>query len=155
MSNLVKSKNMSKIKKQLWHKKMKYYIRLVMESHMVGSDLLPYFKEMFEYLLGDLWWLNYRKHKKVIKRIKEKLEELKDITVSPCYREYFRNVEENFGFSRYCCSNTGKYRCENTIIKGEKNNYCKLHKKILDIKSERISEVIGSSDMSMLIAQYI
>jgi hypothetical protein len=155
MSNLVKSKNMSDIKKRLWYKKMKYYVRILNQPHIVGSDKLPYMKEMFEYMLGDLWWLNYRRHKKFIKRIKKKLKELKDITISQYYKEYFRNVEEAFGFATYCCSNTGDYRCENTIIKGEKNNYCEMHKKILEIKSDRISTIIGSSDVSMLIAQYI
>jgi hypothetical protein len=155
MSTQVKSKNMSNIRRQLWYKKMRYYIISVMNIPK-GSQRFTYSKEMFEFMMGDLWWINDNNNKELIKAIKEKLIELnEDITMTQSIKEYLRNVEEAFGFVAYCCSNTGKYRCENTIIKGEKNNYCKLHKKILEIKSDRISQVIGSSDVSMLIAQYI
>jgi hypothetical protein len=75
--------------------------------------------------------------------------------VSEHNKEYVRNAQETLGFETYCCSHVGNYRCSQTIIDGEKNKYCELHKKILEIKSDRISSIIGSSDVSMLIAQYM
>jgi hypothetical protein len=155
MSNLVKSKNMSNIRLELWNKKIMFYIQLAIKSTK-DSQRFIHLKEMFEYLLGDLWWWLNEHTEKFIMSIKKKLFEFeKNIEMPESYKEYFRNVEEAFGFATYCCSNTGDYRCKNTIIKGEKNNYCEMHKKILELKSIQICEIIGSSDVSMLIAQYV
>jgi hypothetical protein len=132
MSNTVKSTNMSNIRLELWYKTMKYYLIILNQPHIVGSDKLPYMKEMFDYMMGDLWWIYDPDNEQLVKDIKEKLILFNKIrAVSQYYKEYFRNVEEAFGFATYCCSNTGDYRCENTIIKGEKNNYCEMHKKYL------------------------
>lgn len=155
MSNLVKSKSMSNIKKELWNNKMNCYIFSVINIPMGRSQRLRYLKEIFDFMMSDLWWI-IDDNEELIKKIKEKLFDFrKNRAISQYYREYFRNVEEKFGFAIYCCSNTGYYRCETTIIKGEKNKFCKLHSKILDIKSERIAEILGSRDVSMLIAEYM
>jgi hypothetical protein len=158
MSNTVKSKNISKDRLNLWIEKYMCYVKLV-EASPKGSERLPYIKEMFDFMTADLWWIDLPGNsiQRFIKIIKRKLLEFKEDTVTDqYYNEYFRNVEEKLGFMKYCGSTTGKgYRCATSIIKGKKNNYCKMHEKVLERKSLRISEFIGSSDVSMLIAQYV
>jgi hypothetical protein len=135
----------------MWKRKVASLMRCCIDIHS-GSKRLPYMKELFDYMMSDLWWM--KDMVSFVKLTKAKIIEYKkSTTISEYYKEYFRNVEETFGFATYCCSNTGNYRCENSI-KG-KQNYCEMHKKLLKIKSDRISPIIGSSDVSMLIAQYM
>jgi hypothetical protein len=130
----------------------------VLDSSPTGSQRLVYIKKMFDFMTGDLFWINLlgTSTERFMEVIKRKLLEFKeDIATDQYYKEYFRNVEETLGFTKYCGSTTRKgYRCA-TSINGEKNNYCEVHNKVLHKKSLKISEFIGSSDVSMLIAQYV
>jgi hypothetical protein len=153
MSKTVESKNMSDTSFCIWKSSMKCYIKLINNIYGRNNKLL-HSKEMFDFMVSDLSWMdNNRKFKEMTKK---KLTEFnEDIEISEYYKEYFRSVEETLGFVKYCGSITGKgYRCA-TSINGKNNNYCKMHEKVLKRKSLRISEIIGSSDVSMLIAQYV
>jgi hypothetical protein len=150
--NTMKKNMLSNIRLGLWEKRMESIMNLT-ETIPVGSKRLPYVKEMFDYLMCDLWWMKDIGMEDLVNQIKRKLIVIKkQKAVSQYYKEYFMSVEETFGFVKYCCSDSGSNRCENTI-KDEKN-YCEMHKKLIKKKSEEISEFIGSSDVSMLISLY-
>jgi hypothetical protein len=147
---------MENIRKELFENKSIHYIRLAMEQPDVNKTLF-FVKELFDFMTSNLWWMKHPSMKNVLKWNRIKLKEFKeDKKCNKYYKEYFRNTQETLGFETYCCYNTSKnYRCANNIKREKNNKYCKLHKKLLKKKSERISEFIGSSDVSMLITQYL
>jgi hypothetical protein len=108
-------------------------------------------------MVQDLSWKNDNDNKFLL-IVTNKLTEFKrTLTLPPSEREYFRLIEERMGFLRYCCANTvAGYRCGNIISISGKHDYCHTHSKKIKKISRQINDTIYiSSDMSLLIAEYM
>jgi hypothetical protein len=139
-----------------WSNTVKQYV-LFCEKSDNYDESIKIILDMFNFITKDFSWKKCPKLCNFFGLLGPKLIEFKNnINCTPSDTERFRNIEEKLGIFKYCHSITVLgYRCGNKINIKKRNNYCHLHKKFLSKQSKEISKFIYSSDLCMLIAQYI
>jgi hypothetical protein len=115
-------------------------------------------RHIFDYLVSDLSWKIFNNMNNFLNIIADKLYDFKNhpmVTLDD--KQYFRHIEEQFGFFSYCHGITLKgFSCGNQVNYDRKQSYCCIHKKKIRKIFIKINKtLLICSDVSMLIAQYV
>jgi hypothetical protein len=133
--------------KKIFSKTVKLFLGKI-EKTVGISNIILVIQELFRFLMQDLHWLKYTSFVQVVK---QKIIELKkDVYLDDLV--FFREAEEVFGFTLYCCAFTqSNLRCGNKTTRLR----CKVHQRIYEKKLACIVSIIVVRDISKLIVDYV